>query len=109
MMFLLDVVGIIDQKNGRYVNPATGYYLAIAEAVEQGLLDVEETDTQPRVRRYVPRDYVISSVFDPRAHRQLPLEEALKRGLIDPEHGVYIDPRTGEKIPIDEAIKMGEY
>ena len=98
--------GIIDQRKGRYINPQTGDSISIADAIDKGLLSVESSHKKARATRWVPKDYVVKSAYDPRAHRQLSLEEALRRGLIDKTKGVYIDPRSGREIPLDEAMEM---
>lgn len=35
------------------------------------------------------------------------MKEAIDRGLIDSNTGMYRDPRTGKLIPITEAARMG--
>lgn len=35
------------------------------------------------------------------------LQEAIKKGLVDPEKGTYTDPLTGQEIPLYEAMKQG--
>ncbi len=97
--------GIIDQRTGRYINPKTGKSIPITEAIDQGFLNVVVMEKKPT--HTLEHDYVVNTVFDPRAHRMISLEEAIRRGLIDPDKACYVDPKTGHEIPLAEAVKMG--
>ena len=49
----------------------------------------------------------VKSVFDPRTKREIGVHEAIHRGLIDMNQGVYIHPVTDERMSIISAISRG--
>ena len=110
--------GIIDPRTGRYINPLTGDSIDINDAIERGWVKCYKIERVPRTKqvpvedeepedKVLERDFIISGVTDPRTGRVLSLQEAIDRGLIDPEKGTYTDPLTGQEIPLYEAMKQG--
>lgn len=110
--------GIIDPKLGRYINPLSGDSIDINDAIDRGFIKCFKIDRVPRTKvieeeveeeeeTILERDFVISGVTDPRTGRVFSLQEAIDKGLIDPEKGTYTDPTTGEVIPLYEAMKQG--
>ncbi len=109
--------GIIDARTGRYINPLTGDSIDISDAIERGFIKCFKIERVPRKRTIVEeeeeeeeiieRDFVISGVTDPRTGKVLSLQEAIDRGLVDPDKGTYTDPVTGDVIPLYEAMKQG--
>ena len=118
------------QATGRYINPVTGFTMSLADAIDEGLIDIQKVEKTPRDGSkptttingmngnttvdglingdsIVEKDYVVQSVLDPRTNKMVPLTEAIRAGLIDPKTGHYIDPRTGKKVPLNEAINQG--
>ncbi|KAG6463453.1 hypothetical protein O3G_MSEX013876 [Manduca sexta] len=123
------------------VDPKTGEKVPLDDALQRGLIDhATYKQYQESTKAGTPQDFeiktsdVISSVLivDPNTGEKVPLDEALKRGLIDPDTyeqyvkaaeagtseaimGVtevkkvilIVDPKTGEKIPIDKALELG--
>ena len=53
------------------------------------------------------RHVTLQSITDPRSGKELSSEEAIKKGLIDVNKGLYCNPVTGEKISLNEAIEKG--
>ena len=124
--------GIIDENTGRYVNPLTGDSISIQDAVDRGFLDVEVNERKARdstadtvdgphtnglktdlnmngpQSALTDNDLIVEEIRDPRTGKLLTLEEAIKRGIVDLENGVYRDPRTGKKISLVEAIQRGD-
>lgn len=85
--------GIIDPHTGLYINPRTGEKMTLAEAAEKGLI----TQKVPKIK----------SVKNPVTGKEISYEDAVAKGIIDPNTGLYINPRTGEKMTIADAIKKG--
>ena len=46
-------------------------------------------------------------VFDPRTNKDLVINDAIERGLIDKTSGMIIDPKSGALLSIKEAVKRG--
>ncbi len=108
--------GIIDPRTGRYINPLTGDSIDINDAIERGFIKCFKIERIPRRKiiieeepkeKVLERDFVISGVTDPRTGKVLSLQEAIDKGLVDPEKGTYTDPITGEVKPLYEAMKQG--
>ena len=107
--------GIIDAKNGLYVDPITGKAIPISQAIDMGLVDVTTVDTRKHDSpdgllgspnaKYLNKDIVVLSVTDPRSGREISLERAIQEGIIDPKNGLYMDPVTGEVMSLIEALK----
>jgi dystonin len=57
--------------------------------------------------QYLDQDLVILGVMDPRTGKVVSLDEAEKLGLVDIDQGVYVDPITRELVPLEDAIKRG--
>ena len=94
----------------------TGEAISITDAIEKGLLEVEVVDTAKDAvdgppegpeSKLADEDLVIMGVRDPKNGRYMSLQEAIDRGIVDPEKGLYIDPNTGEAMPLRDAMKMG--
>ena len=108
--------GIIIKEAGIYMNPDSGSYLSIQEAMGKNLIKVEFVSTRKtaekvtaigliRIKTRVDnRPYSISNVTDSFTGEVISFEEAKERGVIDEEHGFYIIGATGEKITLDSAI-----
>jgi hypothetical protein len=102
--------GIIDQATGMYVNPKTGLRISLAAAAEKGFLEVDKVDkvdTKKGGKVKPPTSVALEGVFDPKSGKMLSGEEARMRGLIDATGAFYINPLTKDQIPLQEAIKRG--
>lgn len=103
--------GIIDLALGQYHNTVTGERLSIPDAIEQGLLQVEVADRQPRTDIVDGTNdspgVVVVGVMNPGTGKHVNLPEAIKLGIIDMQNGAYRDPITGETMPIATAISRG--
>ena len=53
------------------------------------------------------KTFVISGVIDPKTGHKLSMAQALARGIINRDTGMYTNPDTGESISIAEAIARG--
>ena len=55
----------------------------------------------------VRQKFSIKSVIDPETQEEISMDEAVKRGVVDPNKGLYCDDRRGVNMPIAEAMQKG--
>ncbi|KAK2171446.1 hypothetical protein NP493_1064g00073 [Ridgeia piscesae] len=53
------------------------------------------------------KKFVIRAVLDPRTDREISFQDAIARGIVDPERGLYVNTVTGEGVPIPQAMNAG--
>lgn len=111
--------GIINQTEGRFVNPDTGESIPIPVAMNAGKIKVEMTRTKKSAekRRDVglitirtvieSRPYTIKGVVDAKTERQMTIDEATKAGILDQKKGVYINQNTREELSLGDALDSG--
>lgn len=109
--------GIIDQANGQYIDiDERGQPLpvSISEAIKQGLVKAEPssvstTDVKTTGPKYiqVTKTFTILGVIDPVSRDEIPVSEAITRGIIDQSKGQYMNTSTGETMLLVEAISQG--
>ncbi|KAK2164152.1 hypothetical protein LSH36_68g10066 [Paralvinella palmiformis] len=108
--------GIIDQTNKVYNGKdrqGKPFQISISEAIKQGLVIAElctsKTDVLDSEPRYLQetKTFSIKGVIDPVKHVEIPVSEAIQRGLLDQAQGHYINPGTGETMLITEAVSKG--
>ena len=133
--------GHVDFASGTFKDPNTSREVPIAEAIQQGL--VQPTDPAPstEVTSKINIMQAFSTIYheksgkfkDPASGSLLTLDEAVEKGVIDPdamvydtksgdalttkeavekgvidvEAGNFIDPKSGSKIKVKDAVKMG--
>ena len=106
--------GVLNVNVGIIKNLKTGEEMTISDAIRQGYIKGNETnrksgifsDTLPK--RYVhEKDTIhLKSVYDRDAGRYIPVKQAIEKGIIDEQHGLYFaDDRTS--MPISKAIDDG--
>ncbi|XP_017784132.1 PREDICTED: microtubule-actin cross-linking factor 1 isoform X5 [Nicrophorus vespilloides] len=109
-------MNLIDTDSGTFTNPFTGEIIPIAQAVECGLLFIENTQKSPQGIKNVIIDVKegdiklkCKSIGAEGSYptNQITFSDALNRGLIDMSAGTYTDPKSGEKMSISNAIKDG--
>jgi len=112
-------------------DPRSGDSISIPAAIDRGFLEVEVIDkkileqpvtTKPQPlgldatdsrgpqtgdKRHDDDLLVVSGVFDPALGRQLSLEEAVTKGLVDLNSGVYVNSASGKQYLLSEAIRHG--
>jgi len=106
--------GIIDQANGLYLgkdDAGNKFQIPISEAVKRGLV-FTGTDGSVAVQegpRFVntTKTFSVQSVVDPTTGKEISITEAVQRGIVDQNKGLYINPTTGETVPIMEAVSRG--
>lgn len=112
-------LGIINQMEGRYVNPTTGDSMPIPVAMNAGKIKVEMTTTKKseEKRRDIglitiriakeSRPYTIKGVVDAKTERQMSVDEATRSGILDQKKGVYRNLNTKEELGLGDALDSG--
>lgn len=112
-------LGIINQTEGRYVNPATDESMPIPVAMNAGKIKVEMTTTKKSAekRRDIglitiriakeSRPYTIKGVVDAKTERQMSVDEATRNGILDQKKGVYRNLNTKEELGLGDALDSG--
>ena len=105
--------GVLDVTKGLYVNQRTGDKLSLHEAFDAGLIDAIEEDTtdagkiDSTTATLESKEFTVIGAFDTRTGEQLPVAEAIGRGILNPTVSEYVDKKNGKKMPIKEAVEKG--
>ena len=120
--------GVIDSKNGTYVNTATGEIMPINKAIECKLVLTESrrpsngensllgSSERPRpalnvepsvTKQREVKTLNIECVKDLRTGRNVDVHEAMKSGLLDRHSLNYKNPLTGESLSLNKAYEKG--
>ncbi|KAK2155416.1 hypothetical protein LSH36_241g06023 [Paralvinella palmiformis] len=111
--------GILDPDNGMYIHPTEHNRIPIPVAMNAGLIVVESSKTK-KVKESVSavglvtvnviretRPYTIIRIRDPASDEDIPVSEAISKGIFDSDRGIWINSAKKEKIGIKEAIDSG--
>jgi len=103
--------GIIDEANGLYRgrdDAGNEFQIPISEAIKRGLVFTESSGTvqlQEESRFInITKTSLLQSVVDPATGEEISVAEAIQRGILDQNKGLYTHPVTGEVMPITEAV-----
>ena len=102
--------GLIDTKNAEYIDPISRARMSIVEAIDRGIVKAHVRRSESTILTQTPRlaeTFHITGVIDPTMGRELSVNDAIQKGLLDLKDSVYIDPTTGIRIPIKEAVENG--
>ena len=104
--------GVLDANRSVVKDPATGERFTVAEAANSALLDMKTGDLwDSSVQQELSlADAVLEGLLPedlPVAPGAMAFEEALERGLLDTQNGVFKDPSTGRSVPIHTALASG--
>lgn len=80
--------GLLDSNSGLFIDPATGEEMSVAEALSKNRIDASN-----------------AMIITP--HGVMSLQDAIDQGLVDLERGLCKDPDSGLWISLDEAVKKG--
>lgn len=112
-------LGIMNMKQGLYVNPDTKETKAIAVALAEDHIQVDyvtKTRSTPRTEalglitirdRIESRKYTITAVIDATTAERVDLSEAKRRGIVDENATSFIINTSGETIGMDDAVETG--
>ena len=106
--------GIIDQANGLYLgkdDAGNKFQIPVSEAIKRGLVFTETSGTVAvqEGSRFIntTKTFSVQGVVDPTTGKEISITEAIQRGIVDRNKGLYTDPKTGETMPITEAVNRG--
>lgn len=109
--------GVVDHDGKTYFDDKHERIIPIMEAVSQKLVKVKDIDSEMKSTELYGQSkedtitqvktLKIDTVVDPATGNTIPLQEAVRRNILDLHAGLIVNTRTGEEIPISEALKMG--
>ena len=97
--------GILDRELTTFHNPTTGETIDINQAIEHGMVRARKLSEHEPGRP--DSNIEIESVTDPRTGERISKEEAVKRGLLQPDYSAFYNPLTKKTVPVAEAIAHG--
>jgi hypothetical protein len=100
--------GSFDPQSEKWRNRATEQEVSVQDAIDMEYLMVEYAEdgehAEPEV---IERTFAIYGVMDRDAKRRIPFKDAVDKGIIDQDAGLYYDSETKENINITEAMGKG--
>lgn len=111
--------GIINQREGRYVNPTTRESQPIQMAMNAGKIKVEFTTVKKSAEKRKDiglitiktcketREFTVKAVIDHQTDKQLTVDEAARAGMIDMKRRVYIDKTANQELSFADALDSG--
>ncbi|XP_067144018.1 microtubule-actin cross-linking factor 1 isoform X2 [Centruroides vittatus] len=126
--------GLHDERNGKFLNPDTGEYITLKEALEINLIDAESVHVKDTKSGFLKKISLFTAiengminnetgklVLQDKTEVSLPiafdlgliiesrmaisLQKAIKQGLYIEETGKFTDPNTGQNITLHEAVR----
>ncbi len=108
---LLDAIkqGLFAQSTGCYIHPVSGEVIPLERAVAMGLVLVDRPVSRMSEMEstFERASFRIKAVIDPNTRENLHPHEAIDRGILDLDRGLYVNPRTGETMSLHEAYERG--
>ncbi|CAF0712705.1 unnamed protein product [Brachionus calyciflorus] len=108
---------LLDPYKGQFYNPVKNEKISISEAINRGYVLVEinspsisndrETNIVSTSLIRETKSYHLLGVFDPLKNDEISIKEAISRGILDRQRGLYIHPQTKEMFSISDAINKG--
>lgn len=112
--------GIIRNDLGVYFDKTKGKSIPIAEAMNSGLIIVENVTKEVGKEKYhdmglitiqdgkgQTMTFAIRSIVDERLNKKVSFNEAIKNGILNKEKGVYKLNKTNQELELQEAVKKG--
>lgn len=84
-----------------------GENISVVDAIQCGLVKAEFHGKEEDSEETETKTYAVNSVIDQRRRERMTFHDALTRGILDAEQGVYLNNQTWERIPITDAIMRG--
>ncbi|CAD5124813.1 DgyrCDS13075 [Dimorphilus gyrociliatus] len=112
--------GIIRSDRGVYIDRIKGKEIPIAEAMNNGLIIVENVTKELGREKYhdmglitiqdgkgQSMTFAIRSIVDEKLNKKIPFTEAINKGLLNKETGVYLLNKSNQELELPEAVKKG--
>jgi hypothetical protein len=94
--------GLIDSRQHHIIDRARQQNLSLADALKMGILKIGDAQSYNIISK--TESLVISSVFDHRSNTYIDPNNAIRKKILDPYHGLYVNNSTQESISIDDAM-----
>ena len=113
------LLGIIDNQHGTYVNRKERTAIPIPEAMNQGFIKVEFTQTRKTEEKRSDvglltiktqresRPYSVTGILDSKAGKTLSVDEAIKARILDQKNGTVQDTLNKVEVGLSEALDQG--
>ena len=113
------LLGIINQKEGTYVNPVTKTAIPIPEAMNAGKIKVEFTTVRRTQEKRSDvglitisteresRPYTVKAVVDALTEEQLTIDQAIEKGILNQKSGTVHNTLTKTDITLGDAMDTG--
>lgn len=113
------VLGIINQREGKYVNPATGDTIPIPTAMTAGKIKVEFTRTNKSAEKRSDfglitvktlrdsRPFAVIAVIDAKTEKRMTPDEATRAGILNEKKHIYVNTKTSERLSLSDALDRG--
>ena len=109
--------GLIDVKNNTFTEPITQVLMPLDAAIRKGFVILPEGGISVEIREQVDEELTkthqeVTAITEERTStrqtsRQLTYDEAVQRGVVDPNTETYTDTQTGNRMSVKDAAKMG--
>ena len=112
-------LGIIDPVNKLYNGidkDGNKFTMSLSEAIKLGFVIADEKTSRPEANNSSmnispftkeTKKLTIKGVIDPETGNVIKVSEAIRRGILDEQQGVYINSKTGERLLLTEAVNCG--
>uniref|UniRef100_A0A2C9K839 Calponin-homology (CH) domain-containing protein n=1 Tax=Biomphalaria glabrata TaxID=6526 RepID=A0A2C9K839_BIOGL len=97
--------GIFNPDQGEVINVRTGEHIPLDKAIDKGLISAEVEENEKKQEVIVINGVLITEISDPETRKPIPITEALRKGIVDKEKGLYNDPSG--PLPLREALRHG--
>ena len=94
--------GLFDPDRSLVLNRLTNKMISLDEAIKMGFASVEKQSSV--TKEEVVQGIVIEKVKDPMTGKDLSVDEAKKKGILDSVSGFYVDPKTHTKMTVEDAL-----
>lgn len=110
---------VVNLEDAVYQNPITLEAMNLTEAVDEGRINavvLDKITTKEETTKlgftsevaFAEKKVIqVDSVLDTETKQDVPLAEAVKRGIIDEDGTLFKDRRSGTVMPLDEAVQHG--
>lgn len=109
--------GIIDEEGKYFHDGKTGNVVALSDAIQQGLVSAMTLESHRDIEEKYQRShesvltqsssFKIHAVVDPASNREIPVSQAIEKGVLDVSAGTLANTRTGEAMSLGDALKQG--
>lgn len=99
--------GVLDQSMCKYLDTHTGQTIPLRDAVQKGLVVVEEVRDIPIMTNVKTECVTVKSIVDPVTGKEYGLKKAIEKGLFNPDKGLIHNRLSNEMMTLDDAVKQG--